>query len=60
MFIPVNKKLSLSIPIPELEGCKIINAKHSSQVCVITVHKDNEYKKIVLKFNYDYSNYDYV
>lgn len=66
----VLNRILLSIPIPdkkkskmitksisELIDCKIINAKYSNQVAIISVFINNEYKKYVFKFNEDFSEY---
>jgi hypothetical protein len=43
--------------IPELDGYKIIDAKHQSHVCVIVGHKNNQYDKFVIVFSDDYQGY---
>lgn len=43
--------------IEELEGYKIIDAKHDNRVCMLIGHKENMYSRIILKFNKDYSKH---
>jgi hypothetical protein len=45
-------------PIPELDGYRIIDAKHDSGVCmVVGRHKSGRYDKLVLRFDKRYDRY---
>ncbi|MFW9871803.1 MAG: hypothetical protein ACFFG0_01790 [Candidatus Thorarchaeota archaeon] len=63
LVIPIPKVDGLSScivkNIPELEEYKVIEAKHDSGVCVLTVYKDGIYNRIVLKFDETYDKYSY-
>ena len=68
----INGNIFLSIPVPvkgkktkfiitsveELNGCKIINAKHLDTVCIFSVFKDNQYQKCVVRFDDEHVEYD--
>ncbi len=44
--------------VPELEGYRIIEAKHEGGVCMFIGHKENRYDRILLRFDKKYENYD--
>lgn len=43
--------------IAELDGYRIIDARHELRVCYITAHKDNKYYRFILKFDDKYKSY---
>ena len=43
--------------IQELDGYRVLDAKHESRVCFITAFKDNKYFRFILKFNDRYEKY---
>lgn len=45
------------IPIPELDGYRITDAKHDEGVCMVVGHKKGQFDKIILRFNQNYSSY---
>lgn len=55
---PKNKSCHVII-IQELEGFKIIEAKHDNKICMLKVFKDNEYSKVTIIFDTDYKKYIY-
>lgn len=51
-------KTKMSIKhIPELEGYRIIDGKRIKNIIVLVGHKDNQYDKIMLKFDNTFENY---
>jgi len=50
---PIKNSSCLVIPIPELEGYRILNGKYENDVCMIIATKGNGYDKIILRFNDD-------
>lgn len=53
----VGSSLCHVMPVKELEGYRIVAAKHDSGVCVLVGHKNNSYDRIILKFAADYTTY---
>jgi len=47
-------------PIPELKGYRILEAKHDAGVVMLVAFKNNQYDKIVLKINSDYTKYHFM
>lgn len=45
------------MPVKELEGYRIVTAKHDNGVCILIGHKNNSYDRIILKFAADYTTY---
>jgi len=62
VVIPVPKEDSacscIIKPIPELEGYRIIDAKHDSGVCIFIGSKGSDYKRFILRFDKTYNTYD--
>lgn len=61
LTIPVvgdTKTIMLSHFVDELNGWRIINAKHLRGTCILSAFKGGEYKKVVVRFNSDYDKYD--
>ncbi len=62
LVIPQPKKDGASTciikAVPELENCRIIDAKHDSGVCILIAFKENAYRRVVLKFDEQYDTYD--
>lgn len=52
------KGYCISKAIPELDGYKIIHAKHDSGVCMIIGFKENKYHRFIFRFNNLYDKYD--
>lgn len=44
-------------PVNELEGYRVVDAKHESGVCILTCHKDNSYNRFIFKFDEKYQKY---
>lgn len=63
LSIPVpsaNKSSKMyNIKVIELDGHKVIDAKHDNHVVAIHTHKDGKYNIIILRFSKDYSSYDF-
>ncbi len=55
--IPENHSMVV-IPIPEMDGYRIIDGKHDNRVCILTGHRGSVYSKIILRFDETYSKYD--
>lgn len=55
--IPENHSMVV-IPIPEMDGYRIIDGKHENRICMLTGHKGSVYSKIILRFDETYSKYD--
>ena len=56
--LPMGKKTTcINIHIPELEGYRILDARHDKQVCMLIGYQNNIYNRIILKFNQEYSRY---
>jgi len=59
LVIPVpSKDMCITQPIPEMDGYRVVDAKHDNRVVVVITHKDNVYHRFVLRFDEDYKNYD--
>jgi hypothetical protein len=43
--------------VPELNDYRVVDAKHESQVCIVTCHKDNSYSRFIFKFDDQYKKY---
>ncbi len=59
----------LGIPVPalssfmetevqELQGYKIVDAKHENRVCMVVGYKQGKYDRFILRFGKDYRTYD--
>jgi len=59
--VPSSQKSSkmYNIKVVELDGHKIIDAKHDNHVCALHTHKNGKYNIIIMRFNKDYSSYDF-
>jgi len=60
LVIPVTKSKTICviIPVPELEKCRIIDAKHDNGVCIIIGHNGSEYIRFIFRFDKNFNNYD--
>ncbi len=50
----------VNLHVPELLGCRVIDAKHENRVCMVIAHKDDSYRRLTLKFDENYTSYDCV
>jgi len=59
--VPSSDKSSrmYDIKVVELDGHKVIDAKHDNRVVAIHTHKEGKYNIIILRFSKDYSSYDF-
>ena len=48
-----------NVKVTELDGHKMIDAKHDNHVCALHTHKDGKYNIIIMRFNDDYTSYDF-
>lgn len=55
--IPFEKKSCVNIPIRELDGHRIIDARYDKYVCMIMSERLGKYTKTIIYFNSDHSNY---
>jgi hypothetical protein len=55
-----NPKTNYQIPIPELDGSKIVDAKYDSQVLVVISSKHGKYDKFIIKFDNNYKKYSFI
>lgn len=59
LMIPLPKTSScINLHVPELEGCRIVQAKHENHIIMLIVHKNHLYRRIMLKFDASYQKYD--
>ncbi|MCP4104631.1 MAG: hypothetical protein GY749_03690 [Desulfobacteraceae bacterium] len=58
--LPASHGLSscINLHIPELEGCRVISAKHENRVCILVVYREDIYCRMVFKFDESYKKYD--
>lgn len=45
-------------PVAELENVRISDAKHDKGVCILTIHDQNAWHRMVLRFDEAYTGYD--
>jgi len=57
LIIPIAPKCYY-IPIKELDEYKIIDAKYDKKVCCLVGHKNNNYDKIIIRFDDEHKKYD--
>ncbi len=48
----------INLHVPELIGCRVVQAKHENRICMLIVHQNNLYRRMVLKFDASYQKYD--
>ncbi len=57
MAIPYKVGACVNIPIPELDGNRIVDAKYESKTAILLIEKSGIYKRLTLCFSADYSSY---
>jgi hypothetical protein len=50
LVIPYDGKCK-NVKVPELDDYRVIDAKYENGICVIVGHKDNQYDKLIFKFD---------
>ncbi len=58
LTIPFGKGKCVNIGVSELDGKRIIDAKHDSGICVLMSEDKGVYTRHILEFNDNYSSYD--
>ena len=59
LIMPVpSKDICVTQAVPEMDGYRIVEAKHDNRVVVVIGHKDNAYHRFVLRFDEEYKKYD--
>ena len=59
LIIPRSSKSQCFMkPVPELDGFRILDAKHENHVIVLSVHKKSKYHTFILRFDENYDTYD--
>ena len=58
LIIPSPPSRCHYIQVKELDGYKIIDAKYSKSICCLIAHKNNQYDRIILRFDANFANYD--
>lgn len=62
LFLPMprngGKGSCVNLHVPELRGCRVVDAKHENRVCVIIAHKDDSYRRLTLKFDENHTSYN--
>lgn len=60
MLVPATGKFSsfVETEIQELQGYKIVDAKHENRVCMVVGYKQGRYDRFVLRFGRHYKIYD--
>lgn len=59
LSIPIPENHSMVVvPVPEMDGYRIIDGKHDNRICMLTGHRGSSYSKIILRFDETYSHYD--
>jgi len=48
----------VQVPVPSLQGHKVVNARYQDRVCVIITHDQNKYHRHVLRFSKDFRSND--
>jgi hypothetical protein len=59
IVLPYAKNLCANIHVKELDGCRIIDAKHRGQVVVLMYEKGGDYFEMVLCFNKIFTSYTF-
>lgn len=57
LAIPYELNKCSNIPIPELDGYRILNAKYESKFCVLIAEKAGKYDRVVLFYNDTHDKY---
>lgn len=59
LVIPYGKGLCANIQVKELDGCRIIDARHRGLVTVLAYEKGGDYFQMVLCFNKTFTSYTF-
>ena len=57
ILIPFARGKCVNKHIQEIDGKRVIDAKHNGGICVIMTEHQGEYKRFILQFNENYSEY---
>lgn len=57
LAIPFRSGSCANIPIPELDGYRIISSSYESQFCILMGEKKGKYSRFVLHFNEEHNDY---